>query len=223
MTKGEEKPIEVGAPITNSIIVRGDRAYVAHYNNRVVSFDLAKRTQRWEFGETDFPFWASPAVTEDAVYAAGRDKRVYRINPEDGERGLEHSRLAAGSTVPRSSVGRPYTSDPTTVICMRSTRLPETRSGRADLGEDIRSSPAIAGGFLVIATGEGPCWPSTEIINELGGAVAPLPTRWEQRWEQTRDWLSLGPIFIPIGDRLFERYSEPGRLLPRCTPCSQPA
>jgi predicted metal-dependent HD superfamily phosphohydrolase len=41
--------------------------------------------------------------------------------------------------------------------------------------------------------------------------VAPLSSRWQQRWEQTRDWLSLGPIFIPIGDRLFERYSEPGR------------
>ena len=43
------------------------------------------------------------------------------------------------------------------------------------------------------------------------GSVAPLTSRWQQRWEQTRDWLSLGPIFIPIGDRLLERYSGPGR------------
>lgn len=41
--------------------------------------------------------------------------------------------------------------------------------------------------------------------------IVPLPTRWEQRWEQTRAWLSLGPIFIPAGGRLFEKYSEPGR------------
>ena len=41
--------------------------------------------------------------------------------------------------------------------------------------------------------------------------VAPLSARWRQRWEQAREWLALGPIFIPIGDRLLERYSEPGR------------
>ena len=41
--------------------------------------------------------------------------------------------------------------------------------------------------------------------------VVPLRDRWQQRWEQTREWLSLGPIFIPAGDRLFEKYSEPLR------------
>lgn len=41
--------------------------------------------------------------------------------------------------------------------------------------------------------------------------VAPLRDRWQQRWEQSREWLSLGPIFIPVGDRLFEKYSEAGR------------
>ena len=81
VTNVDEKPIEVGAPITNSIIVRGDNAYVAHYNNRVVSFDLAKRARRWEFGESDFAFWASPAVTAEAVYVAGRGKRVFRMAP----------------------------------------------------------------------------------------------------------------------------------------------
>lgn len=41
--------------------------------------------------------------------------------------------------------------------------------------------------------------------------VVPLSVRWQQRWEQAREWMSLGPIFIPIGDRLLEHYSEPGR------------
>lgn len=154
VTNGDEKPIEVGAPITNSIIVRGDRAYVAHYNNRVVSFDLTKRTQRWEFGETDFAFWASPAVTDDAVYVAGRDKRVYRINPEDGSevwsfkaRGrVDSSPVISGKTLyVGSDDGFLYALD--------------TESGdelwASDIGEDIRSSPAIAGGNLLIATGEG--------------------------------------------------------------------
>ena len=42
-------------------------------------------------------------------------------------------------------------------------------------------------------------------------AVVPLRDRWQQRWEQAREWLSLGPIFIPVGDRLLEKYSEPQR------------
>ncbi len=41
--------------------------------------------------------------------------------------------------------------------------------------------------------------------------VVPLRDRWFQRCEQAREWLSLGPIFIPVGDRLFEKYSEPAR------------
>ena len=42
-------------------------------------------------------------------------------------------------------------------------------------------------------------------------SVSPLSDRWQQRWEQAREWLSLGPIFIPVGDRLLDKYSEPGR------------
>ncbi|MGI9243477.1 MAG: PQQ-binding-like beta-propeller repeat protein [Verrucomicrobiales bacterium] len=154
VTNEDQKPIEVGAPITNSIIVRGNDAYVAHYNNRVVSFDLGRRVQRWEFGETDFAFWASPAVTDDALYVAGRDKRVYRVNPDDGTevwsfkaRGrVDSSPVISGKTLyVGSDDGFLYALD--------------TESGDelwdSDIGEDIRSSPAIAGGFLVIATGEG--------------------------------------------------------------------
>lgn len=154
LADADKKPIEVGAPITNSIIVRGDKAYVAHYNNRVVSFDLATRALRWEFGERDFAFWASPAVTDDAVYVAGRDKRVYRINPENGEavwdfktRGrVDSSPVISGKTLYiGSDDGFLYALD--------------TASGEElwsdPIGEDIRSSPAIAGGYLIIATGEG--------------------------------------------------------------------
>ncbi len=42
-------------------------------------------------------------------------------------------------------------------------------------------------------------------------AVAPLPERWAARWDQAREWMGLGLVFIPIGERLLERYSEPGR------------
>ena len=41
--------------------------------------------------------------------------------------------------------------------------------------------------------------------------VAPLPDRWAARWEQAREWMALGMVFIPVGERLFARYSELGR------------
>jgi predicted metal-dependent HD superfamily phosphohydrolase len=42
-------------------------------------------------------------------------------------------------------------------------------------------------------------------------SVAPLPHRWAARWDQTREWMALGVVFIPLGERLLARYSEPGR------------
>jgi predicted metal-dependent HD superfamily phosphohydrolase len=41
--------------------------------------------------------------------------------------------------------------------------------------------------------------------------VATLPERWFARWEQAREWMALGVIFMPVGERLLARYSEPGR------------
>ncbi len=42
-------------------------------------------------------------------------------------------------------------------------------------------------------------------------AVDPLPDRWAVQWQRTLEWLGLGMVFIPVGERLFKRYSEPGR------------
>ena len=153
-TNDKEKPIEVGAPITNSIIVRGDKAYVAHYNNRVVSFDLTKRVQRWEFGETDFAFWASPAVTDDAVYVAGRDKRVYRINPDDGSEAWAFKARGRVDSSPVISGKTLYVGSDDGFLYALDTETGDELDA-VDIGEDIRSSPAIAGGYLVIGTGEG--------------------------------------------------------------------
>lgn len=42
-------------------------------------------------------------------------------------------------------------------------------------------------------------------------AVAPLSSRWSSRWQQMLDWTGLGMIFIPVGERLLELYSEKAR------------
>lgn len=42
-------------------------------------------------------------------------------------------------------------------------------------------------------------------------SVSPLPQRWAARWDQSREWMALGLVFIPLGERLLARYSESGR------------
>ena len=41
--------------------------------------------------------------------------------------------------------------------------------------------------------------------------VEALPERWAHQWNRTLEWLGLGMVFIPVGERLFRCYCEPGR------------
>ncbi len=42
-------------------------------------------------------------------------------------------------------------------------------------------------------------------------SVTSLSERWAARWDRMREWLGLGMVFIPVGERLLARYSEPDR------------
>jgi predicted metal-dependent HD superfamily phosphohydrolase len=42
-------------------------------------------------------------------------------------------------------------------------------------------------------------------------SVTPLPERWADRWSHTLEWMGLGMVFIPVGERLLASYSEPER------------
>ena len=140
--------------IANSIVVVDSVAYVAHHGNRVAAFDLKTKKQIWEFGERDFPYFSSPAVTMDSVIAAGRDKRLYKINRKSGQGiwefktggGIESSPVVSGSNVfVGSGDGSLYAVD--------------IESGDEkwsfELGDNIRSSPAIVNGKLVIGCDDG--------------------------------------------------------------------
>ena len=140
--------------IANSIVVVDSVAYVAHHGNRVAAFDLKKKKQIWEFGERDFPYFSSPAVTKDSVFAAGRDKRLYKINRKSGDgiwefktgNGIESSPVVSGDNVfVGSGDGSIYAVN--------------IKSGKEkwsfELGDNIRSSPAIVDGKLVIGCDDG--------------------------------------------------------------------
>ena len=42
-------------------------------------------------------------------------------------------------------------------------------------------------------------------------AVEPLPARWAAQWNSSLEWMGLGMVFIPVGERLLSCYSGPGR------------
>ncbi len=140
--------------IANSIVVSDGVAYVAHHGNRVAAFNLTEKKRAWEFGERDFPFIASPAVTTDAVYCAGKDKRLYRINKSNGAgkwefktgSGIESSPVVSGDLV---FVG----SGDGNVYAVNANTGKEVWS--YDVGDSIRSSPAISAGKLVIGCDDG--------------------------------------------------------------------
>ena len=42
-------------------------------------------------------------------------------------------------------------------------------------------------------------------------AVEALPERWAHQWNRTLEWMGLGMVFIPVGERLWDCYSKAGR------------
>src|SRR6266516_961140 len=78
LAKGEKvKEIEAGAYIAGSAAVADHRAYFGHYENEFLCIDIGYEKRVWTFKDRDFPYFASPAVTQDRVVFGGRDKRLH--------------------------------------------------------------------------------------------------------------------------------------------------
>ena len=94
--------IEMGHYISNTIAVGNGIAYVAHYGNRVAGYDLKDKSRVWEFGDREFPYFASPAIYKEYVVAAARDKH--------GVSSIEFEVLEVGETatfgLPRRTAAR---------------------------------------------------------------------------------------------------------------------
>lgn len=141
--------MEVGSHIANSVSIRDGIAYLAHYGNQAEAYSLKERKQLWVHHERDFPYFASPAVTEDSVYVADRGKRVYGLNRKDGSvkwtfrarRSLDSSPVVSGDLLYiGSDDGRLYAID----------RATGEEKWSYEIGEAITAAPAIAQGYLVI-------------------------------------------------------------------------
>ncbi|WP_166443077.1 PQQ-binding-like beta-propeller repeat protein [Phragmitibacter flavus] len=154
-TGKEVKTIEVGAYIGNNIAVDKGIAYITHYGNKVAAFDFNDGTKLWEYGERDFPYYAAAAVSDEWVVAAGRDKRIRKLERATGKEVWEFRT--------RGDI------DGSPLICANQHVLFGSGDGyfyaldlsngeekwRYEIGADIKVAPAVAGNFILVGADDG--------------------------------------------------------------------
>jgi len=146
--------VEVGEYIAGSAAVAGSRAYVGHYGNEVACVDIESRKVMWTFKDRAFPYFSSPAVTDQFILIGGRDKRLHCLEREKGTQvwefvtrgNVDSSPVVCGDKVVfGSSDGRLY--------------MVGLNNGREiwsyDVGAEITASPAVANGVVVIGAHDG--------------------------------------------------------------------
>ncbi|MEM9478923.1 MAG: PQQ-binding-like beta-propeller repeat protein [Verrucomicrobiota bacterium] len=145
---------EIGVYIGNNIVVENDIAYVAHHENEVVAFDLEQKEAIWHFGERDFEYVASPALTEDSVLAASLDKRLYRIDRENGTKKWEFRARKPISGSPVLSGEHVYVGSHDGRFYAVNFETGE-EVWNYEIGEQIKSSPAVVDGRVIIGADDG--------------------------------------------------------------------
>lgn len=137
-------------------------AYFGHYGNAFVAVNIGAGTITWQFAESRFPFYATPAVTDDQVVTAGRDKKVYCFDRTSGEvlwskatrRGIDSSPVVCdGKVVVGTGQGLLLVLDLET----------GDEIWTWDLGEPIISSPAVVDGQIYIGCNDGGLYAFKEI------------------------------------------------------------
>jgi outer membrane protein assembly factor BamB len=146
----------MGSPSGATPACIGSRAYIGTHGHQVRCVDFEKGETIWAFEDADrpYPFESSFAVTKQAAFIGGRDKRFRAFDPVSGsvrwtfaaQGRIESSAVVVGDRVFfGASDGRLYELD--------------ARTGRQrwqfETGSAIGASPAVAEGCLVIGDLDG--------------------------------------------------------------------
>jgi eukaryotic-like serine/threonine-protein kinase len=146
--------IEAGAYIAGSVALKEKFAYVGHYGNEVICIDLEAETVAWQYKERGFPFFSSPAVTDEHVIIGGRDKRVHCLERTTGKQlwefqtggKVDSSPVVCGDKIAFGSEdGRLY------VLSMENGK----ELWSYEIGKPLTASPAVANGMIVIGSEDG--------------------------------------------------------------------
>jgi outer membrane protein assembly factor BamB len=148
------KEIDAGAYIAGSGAFEEDRFYIGHYDNEFLCADIAAGKIAWRYKDRAFPYFSSPALTEDRVVFGGRDKKLHCVKKSNGEelwsfatRGKVDSSpvICQDKVVVGSDDGRLY--------------MVSLADGKEiwsyEIGQAISSSPALVEDTVVIGSQDG--------------------------------------------------------------------
>ena len=148
--------MELGTYVGASLAVGGGSAYVGTFGNQVLGIDLTARRISWRYEPADrqSPFYASAAVTAEAIVIGGRDRSVHALDPDSGE--LLWSFDAAGKidSSPVVAGDRVYFGSNDGAVYGVNLKSGDAE-WQFDTGSPITASPAVAAGRLVIGTVDG--------------------------------------------------------------------
>lgn len=151
--KGE---VWAGSYIAGSAALVDNRAYLGHYDNKLVCIDIADQKIVWEYEDKEHggPFFSSPAVGKDRILIGSRDGFLHCVNRETGQKiwtfrtrdEVDSSPVIAGDSVVVGSIdGRLY--------------IVNLDDGKEiwsyEIGAAIIGCPAVTGGFIVIGAEDG--------------------------------------------------------------------
>ena len=148
------RTIETSAYVAASVALHAGHAYVGHYGNEVIAADLASGAITWTYKDRNFPFFSSPAVTNEVVLLGGRDRRIHCLERATGKvrwvvpaRGnVDGSPLISGNrALIGSDDGRLYLLD-----------LADGKERWSyEIGDKLSGSPAIADGRVLVGGDSG--------------------------------------------------------------------
>ncbi len=145
-----------GSYIPGSAALVEQRAYLGHYDNKLVAIDIHEQRIVWEYADEDhpWPFFASPAVGETRVVIGSRDGYIHCVDRTSGRKlwdfqtrdEIDSSPVIAGDKVVAGSIdGRIYV-----------LRLEDGKSlWSYEIGAAIIGCPAVAGGLVAIGAEDG--------------------------------------------------------------------
>ncbi len=149
------KEIDAGAYIGNNVAMDRGVVYVTHYGFRVEAYAMADGAKVWQYGERDFEYYAAPAIMENKIIAAGRDKRLHGIDRVTGK-GLwefktrdriDSSPVVCGGT---SAI---FGSDDGYVYSVDVSNGQE--QWKYEIGAAVKTSAAVAGDFIIFGADDG--------------------------------------------------------------------
>ena len=145
-----------GSYIPGSATFVEKRAYLGHFDNKLVCIDTDDKKIIWEYEDKDHPdaFFSSPAVGENRVLIGSRDGFLHCVDRETGEKiwdfqtrdDIDSAPVISGNKVVVASMdGRIY--------------LVDLKDGKQiwsyEIGAPIFGCPAVAGGFVVVGADDG--------------------------------------------------------------------